>query len=108
MKIYGKIGAVLTAAAMVVSMGIAQVGAVVSSKPHSDLYSFRMTENGTLALTNCSGKAAIPERYPDDMDKVCLIATSANLNTQAIAFSVMSRNSSTTASTSSPLRFRQA
>ncbi|MBQ6328716.1 MAG: homoserine O-acetyltransferase [Kiritimatiellae bacterium] len=34
-------------------------------------------------------------RYPDDMDKVCLIATSANLNTQAIAFSVMSRNSIT-------------
>lgn len=68
MKIYGKIGAVLTAAAMVVSMSIAQVGAVVGSKPHSDLYSFRMTENGTLALTNCSGKAAIPERYPDDME----------------------------------------
>jgi len=34
-------------------------------------------------------------RHPDDMDKVCLIATSANLNTQAIAFSVMSRNSIT-------------
>ena len=34
-------------------------------------------------------------RYPDDMEKVCLIATSANLNTQAIAFSVMSRNSIT-------------
>ncbi|MCR5752497.1 MAG: homoserine O-acetyltransferase [Kiritimatiellae bacterium] len=34
-------------------------------------------------------------RYPGDMDKVCLIATSANLNTQAIAFSVMSRNSIT-------------
>ena len=34
-------------------------------------------------------------RYPDDMEKVCLIATSANLNTQAVAFSVMSRNSIT-------------
>ena len=34
-------------------------------------------------------------RYPEDMDKVCLIATSAHLNTQAIAFSVMSRNSIT-------------
>ena len=34
-------------------------------------------------------------RYPDDMDQACLIATSANLNTQAIAFSVMSRNSIT-------------
>ena len=34
-------------------------------------------------------------RYPDDMSKACLIATSANLNTQAIAFSVMSRNSIT-------------
>lgn len=34
-------------------------------------------------------------RFPDDMDKACLIATSANLNTQAIAFSVMSRNSIT-------------
>ena len=34
-------------------------------------------------------------RYPDDMEKVCLIATSASLNTQAIAFSVMSRNSIT-------------
>ncbi len=34
-------------------------------------------------------------RYPDDMEKVCLIATSAALNTQAIAFSVMSRNSIT-------------
>ena len=34
-------------------------------------------------------------RYPDDMDKVCLIATSANLNTQAIALSVMSRTSIT-------------
>ena len=34
-------------------------------------------------------------RFPDDMEKVCLIATSANLNTQAIAFSVMSRNSIT-------------
>ena len=34
-------------------------------------------------------------RFPDDMDRVCLIATSANLNTQAIAFSVMSRNSIT-------------
>lgn len=34
-------------------------------------------------------------RYPDEMDKVCLIATSAALNTQAIAFSVMSRNSIT-------------
>ncbi len=34
-------------------------------------------------------------RFPEDMDKVCLIATSANLNTQAIAFSVMSRNSIT-------------
>ena len=34
-------------------------------------------------------------RYPDDMERACLIATSANLNTQAIAFSVMSRNSIT-------------
>ena len=34
-------------------------------------------------------------RFPDDMDRVCLIATSATLNTQAIAFSVMSRNSIT-------------
>ena len=34
-------------------------------------------------------------RFPEDMDKVCLIATSASLNTQAIAFSVMSRNSIT-------------
>ena len=34
-------------------------------------------------------------RFPDDMEKVCLIATSAHLNTQAIAFSVMSRNSIT-------------
>ena len=34
-------------------------------------------------------------RYPDDMEKVCLIATSAALNTQAIALSVMSRNSIT-------------
>ena len=34
-------------------------------------------------------------RYPDDMEKVILVATSANLNTQAVAFSVMSRNSIT-------------
>ena len=34
-------------------------------------------------------------RYPDEIDKVCLIATSACLNTQAIALSVMSRNSIT-------------
>ncbi len=34
-------------------------------------------------------------RYPDEIDRVCLIATSAHLNTQAIAFSVMSRNSIT-------------
>ena len=34
-------------------------------------------------------------RFPDDMEKVCLIATSASLNTQAIALSVMSRNSIT-------------
>ena len=34
-------------------------------------------------------------RYPDEIDKVCLIATSAHLNTQALAFSVMSRNSIT-------------
>jgi homoserine O-acetyltransferase len=34
-------------------------------------------------------------RYPDEVDKVCLIATSAHLNTQAIALSVMSRNSIT-------------
>ena len=32
-------------------------------------------------------------RYPDEMEKACLIATSAHLNTQAIAFSVMSRTS---------------
>jgi len=34
-------------------------------------------------------------RYPEDMEKVCLIATCAHLNTQAVAFSVMSRNSIT-------------
>ncbi len=34
-------------------------------------------------------------RFPDDMEKACLIATSASLNTQAIALSVMSRNSIT-------------
>ena len=34
-------------------------------------------------------------RFPDDMDRVCLIATSASLNTQAIAFSAMSRSSIT-------------
>ena len=34
-------------------------------------------------------------RYPDDAEKVILVATSANLNTQAVAFSVMSRNSIT-------------
>lgn len=34
-------------------------------------------------------------RYPEDMEKVILVATSASLNTQAIAFSVMSRNSIT-------------
>ena len=34
-------------------------------------------------------------RHPDEVDKACLIATSANLNTQAIAFSVMSRSSIT-------------
>ena len=34
-------------------------------------------------------------RYPDEVDKACLIATSANLNTQAVAFSVMSRTSIT-------------
>ena len=34
-------------------------------------------------------------RFPDDMEKSCLIATSASLNTQAIALSVMSRNSIT-------------
>lgn len=34
-------------------------------------------------------------RYPEDMERVVLVATSANLNTQAIAFSVMSRNSIT-------------
>ena len=34
-------------------------------------------------------------RYPDDMDRVCLIATSANLNTQALALSIMSRTSIT-------------
>ena len=34
-------------------------------------------------------------RCPEEMDKVCLIATSAELNTQAIAFSVMSRTSIT-------------
>jgi len=34
-------------------------------------------------------------RCPDEMDKACLIATSAELNTQAIAFSVMSRTSIT-------------
>jgi homoserine O-acetyltransferase len=34
-------------------------------------------------------------RHPDEVDKACLIATSASLNTQAIAFSVMSRSSIT-------------
>lgn len=34
-------------------------------------------------------------RCPDEMERACLIATSASLNTQAIAFSVMSRNSIT-------------
>ena len=34
-------------------------------------------------------------RYPEEMEKVILVATSANLNTQAVAFSVMSRNSIT-------------
>ena len=34
-------------------------------------------------------------RYPEEMEKVILVATSANLNTQAIAFSVMSRSSIT-------------
>ena len=34
-------------------------------------------------------------RFPEEMDKVCLIATSAALNTQAVALSVMSRNSIT-------------
>ena len=34
-------------------------------------------------------------RYPDDMDRVCLIATSANLNTEALALSIMSRTSIT-------------
>ena len=34
-------------------------------------------------------------RYPDDAEKVILVATSANLNTQAVALSVMSRNSIT-------------
>lgn len=34
-------------------------------------------------------------RCSDEMEKACLIATSASLNTQAIAFSVMSRNSIT-------------
>ena len=34
-------------------------------------------------------------RHPEEIDKVCLIATSASLNTQAIAFSVMSRSSIT-------------
>ena len=34
-------------------------------------------------------------RYPDDMDKVILVATSASLNTQALAFDVMGKNSIT-------------
>ena len=34
-------------------------------------------------------------RYPEEMEKAILVATSANLNTQAVAFSVMSRNSIT-------------
>ena len=34
-------------------------------------------------------------RYPDEMEKVCLIATSANFNTQAVAFGIMSRTSIT-------------
>ncbi len=34
-------------------------------------------------------------RYPDEVEKACLIATSAHLNTQAIAFSIMSRTSIT-------------
>lgn len=34
-------------------------------------------------------------RYPDDAEKACLIATCAHLNTQAIAFAVMSRSAIT-------------
>ena len=34
-------------------------------------------------------------RYPDEMDKVILVATSASLNTQALAFDVMGKNSIT-------------
>ena len=34
-------------------------------------------------------------RYPEEMEKAILVATSANLNTQAVALSVMSRNSIT-------------
>ncbi len=34
-------------------------------------------------------------RYPDDAEKVILVATSANLNTQALAFAVMSRSAIT-------------
>ena len=34
-------------------------------------------------------------RYPDDMDRVILVATSASLNTQALAFDVMGKNAIT-------------
>lgn len=34
-------------------------------------------------------------RFPDDMEKVVLVATSASLNTQALAFDVMGKNSIT-------------
>jgi len=34
-------------------------------------------------------------RYPDEMDKAILVATSASLNTQALAFDVMGKNSIT-------------
>ncbi|MBQ6137153.1 MAG: homoserine O-acetyltransferase [Kiritimatiellae bacterium] len=34
-------------------------------------------------------------RFPDDMDKAILVATSASLNTQALAFDVMGKNSIT-------------
>ncbi len=63
MKIFGKTAAALTAAAMIMTMGMAQFGAAEST--YSNQYAFRMLENGTLALTNAAGNAAIPERYPD-------------------------------------------
>ena len=51
---------------------------------------------GPMSINPDTGKVVNwMTRFPDDMEKACLIATSASLNTQAIALSVMSRNSIT-------------